>query len=57
MNIFLIYLDAAYTDFLNKLMKVINETAPSKETRIKNNNNDWLYREVADLIPVREDYF
>ena len=30
-------MDAAYTDFLNKLMKVVNEIAPSKEIRIKNN--------------------
>ena len=30
-------IDAAYTDFLNKLMKVVNEIAPSKEIRIKNN--------------------
>ena len=29
-------IDAAYTDFLNKLVKVINEIAPSK--RIKNHN-------------------
>ena len=35
-------IDAAYTDFLNKLMKVINEIAPSKEIRIKNNNQDWF---------------
>ena len=28
-------IDAAYTDFLNKLMKVVNEIAPSKEIRIK----------------------
>ena len=31
-------IDAAYTDFLNKLIKVVNEIAPSKEIRIKNNN-------------------
>ena len=30
-------MDAAYTDFLNKLMKAVNEIAPSKEIRIKNN--------------------
>ena len=30
-------IDAAYTDFLNKLMKIVNEIAPSKEIRIKNN--------------------
>ena len=50
-------IDAAYTDFLNKLMKVINEIAPSKEVRIKNNNQDWFDREVADLIDVREKLF
>ena len=50
-------IDAAYTDFLNKLMKVINEIAPSKEIRIKNNNQDWFDREVADLIHVWEKFF
>ena len=29
-------IDAAYTDFLNKFMKVVNEIAPSKKIRIKN---------------------
>ena len=33
-------MNGAYTDFLNKLIKVINEIAPSKEIRIKNNNQD-----------------
>ena len=47
-------IDAAYTDFFYKLMKVINEIAPSKEKRIKNNNQDWFDREVADLIHVRK---
>ena len=50
-------IDAAYTDFLNKLMKIINEIAPSKEIRIKNNNQDWFDREIADLIHVREKLF
>ena len=35
----------------------INEIAPSKEIRIKNNNQDWFDREVADLIPVGEKLF
>ena len=38
-------------------MKVINETAPSKEIRIKNSNQDWFDRGVADLIHVREKMF
>ena len=50
-------IDAAYTDFLNKLMKVINEIAPSKETITRSINQDWFDREVADLIHVREKLF
>ena len=50
-------IDGAYTDFLNKLMKVIKEIAPSEEIRIKDNNQDWFDREVADLIHVREKLF
>ena len=50
-------IDAAYTDYLNKLMKVIIEIAPGKETRIKNNNQHCFEREVADLIHVREKFF
>ena len=38
--------DAAYTDLLNKLMKLINEITPSKELRVKNNNQDWFHREL-----------
>ena len=50
-------IDAAYTDFLNKFIKVINENAPSKEIKIKKNNQHWFDREVADLIHVREKLF
>ena len=37
-------IDGGYTDFLNKLMRVINEIAPSKEIRIKNSNQGWFDR-------------
>ena len=47
-------IDAAYTDFLNKLMKVVNEIAPSKEIRIKNSTQEWFDREIAELIHARE---
>ena len=50
-------IDAAYTDFLNKLMKVANEIAPSKEIRIKNNRYEWFDREIAELIHTREKLF
>ena len=35
-------IDATNTDFLNNLMKVVNEIAPSKEIRIKNNMQEWF---------------
>ena len=42
----------AYTDFLNKLMKVVNEIAPNKEIIIKNHTQEWFDREIAELIRV-----
>ena len=50
-------IDAAYTDFLNKLMKVVNKIAPSKEIRIKNNAQEWFDREIAELIHARGKLF
>ena len=48
---------ATYPDFLNKLVKVIDEIDPSKEIRIKNNIQDRFDREVPDLIHVRKKLF
>ena len=42
---------------LTFLISFINEIAPSKEVRTKNNNQDWFDREVADLIDVPEKLF
>ena len=50
-------IDTVYTDFLNKLMKVVNEIAPSKEIRIKNNTQEWFNREIAELIHARKKLF
>ena len=49
--------DAAYTDFLNKLMKVVNEIAPSKEIRIKNNTQECFDRQIPELIHAGEKLF
>ena len=38
-------------------MNVINETAPSKEIKIKSNNQDWFDTEVADLINAQVKLF
>ena len=50
-------IDAAYTDFLNKLMKIVNEIAPSKEIKIKINTQEWFDQEIAELIHAREKLF
>ena len=40
-------IDTVYTDFLNKLMKLVNEIAPSKEIRTENNTKEWfVYRRL-----------
>ena len=38
-------------------MEVVNEIAPSKEIRIKNNTQEWFHREIAELIQAREKLF
>ena len=50
-------IDAAYIDFFNKLMNVVNEIAPSKEIRIKRNTYDLFNREVGGLIHARGKFF
>ena len=47
----------AYTDFLNKLMKVVSEIAPSKEIGIKVNTHEWCDREIAELIHTCKEFF
>ena len=49
--------NAAYTDFINKLMTVINEIAPFKEVRVKNRTEDWFDGEVVESIKVRDKLF
>ena len=43
--------------FFSKLKKVINEVAPSKEIKIKNNTQEWFDREIFELIHAREKLF
>ena len=39
-------IDAAYNDFLNKLMKVVKEITPTKEIRLKNIRKNGLIGEL-----------
>ena len=43
-------IDVEYTDFLNKLMEVVNQIDQSKKTKIKNNSQEWFDRETAELM-------
>ena len=38
-------------------MKVVNEIAPSKEIRIRNNTLEWFDREITELIHASERLF
>ena len=38
-------------------MKVVNEIAPSKEIRIKNNMQEWFDRDIAELIHACKKLF
>ena len=48
--------DATYIDFLNKLMKNVNEIVPSKEIRIKNKTHEWFDREISEFIHALEKF-
>ena len=43
-------IDMVCTDFLNKLMKSVNETAPGKEIRIKDNTQEWFDRGIDSCL-------
>ena len=45
--------DKAFSDFTDRLMKIINEIAPLKKRRIKNNTQDWFDGEIFDSIYAR----
>ena len=51
-------IDAAYSDFIDRITKVIDNIAPLKKSRTKNNNNqEWFDREVAEIIAIRDTTF
>ena len=44
----------AYLDLVEKILSVVDKTAPFKDLRIKNNTQDWFDDEVAKAIKLRE---
>ena len=47
----------AYSNFIQKLMRVIDLVAPIKSRRIKQNSQEWFDGEVAEKISVRDKLF
>ena len=49
--------NAAYSDFISKLMSVINQIAPIKDIRVKNRTEEWFDGEIAESIKNRDKLF
>ena len=48
-------IDSAYNDFADKLIRAINKIAPSKEIRVKGQNQEWFDGEILDAILYRDE--
>ena len=44
----------AYSDFIGKVTSVIDQIAPTKEIRIRNNSQDWFDAEIQEEIETRD---
>ena len=49
--------DIAYSDFIKKLMDVVNVSAPIRERRVKGRTQEWFDGEIADGILKRRKLF
>ena len=50
-------LNAAYSDFIEKIMSVINNIAPIKTIRAKSHTEEWFDGEVLESIFIRDKCF
>ena len=46
--------NGAYSDFVSKLMNVIDSISPSKQVRVKSNTKAWFDRNILEAIRVRD---
>ena len=49
--------NSAYNDIVNKITQVINNLAPYKTIRVKNQSNEWFDSELAEQISNRDKLF
>ena len=46
--------NTAYSDFISKLMTVIDKIAPIKEIIVKGNSKPWFDRNISERINIRD---
>ena len=49
--------NSAYNDIVNKITQVVNNLAPYKTIRVKNQSNEWFDGELAEQISNRDKLF
>ena len=49
--------NSAYNDIVNKITQVINNLAPYKTIRVKNQSNEWFDGKLAEQISNRNKLF
>ena len=49
--------NSAYNDIVNKITQVINNLAPYKTIRVKNQSNKWFDGELVEQISIRDKLF
>ena len=47
----------AYSNFIQKLMKVIDKVAPVKSKTIKRNSQEWFVSEISEKLIIRDKLF
>ena len=47
----------AYSNFIQKLMEVIDKVAPVKNKRIKRNSQEWFDSEISEKLIIRDKLF
>ena len=47
----------AYSNFIQKLMEVIDKVAPVKNERIKRNFQEWFDSEISEKLIIRDKFF
>ena len=47
----------AYSNFIQKLMEVIDKVAPVKNKRIKRNSQEWFDSEISEKLIIRDKFF